>query len=78
MKVAWTKDCKTGPEKAKRKEVILSNQGSLDILKVIIESKRIKAKGSDYESPSWAYKQADTIGYNRALTELLDLMEFND
>lgn len=30
---------------------------------------------SAYDSPSWALKQADTVGYIRALRECIDLLE---
>ena len=29
----------------------------------------------DYDKASWPFNQADTLGYNRALTEVLKLME---
>jgi hypothetical protein len=32
---------------------------------------------ADYDSPSWAYKQADRIGYNRALTKVLDIINLD-
>jgi hypothetical protein len=32
---------------------------------------------ADYDSPSWAYKQADRIGYNRALTQVLDIINLD-
>jgi hypothetical protein len=32
---------------------------------------------ADYDSPSWAYKQADRIGYNRALTTVLELINLD-
>lgn len=28
-----------------------------------------------YDSPSWAYKQADSVGYKRAIRELISLLE---
>jgi hypothetical protein len=33
---------------------------------------------ANYESPSWAHKQADSIGYQRAITELLSLIKQDD
>lgn len=30
---------------------------------------------ADYDCPSWSHKQADNIGYCRAINELLDLTE---
>lgn len=35
-------------------------------------------KVSRYESPSWAYQQSDSIGYQRALDEAMKLMIFKD
>ena len=31
----------------------------------------------DYDSPSWAYKQADRNGYNRALTEIINILHLD-
>jgi hypothetical protein len=31
----------------------------------------------DYDCPSWAYKEADRIGYNRAIQEVLNLLDIN-
>ena len=31
----------------------------------------------DYDSPSWSHKMADRIGYNRALTQVLDLINLD-
>jgi hypothetical protein len=48
---------------------------------VDIINKKVKAdtdkrlSASSYESPSWAYMQADSVGYQRALTEVLSLIE---
>ena len=35
----------------------------------------VTAPKADYDSPSWAYKQADMIGYMRAHQELIDLLD---
>ena len=32
---------------------------------------------ADYDSPSWAYKQADRNGFNRAVTTVLDLINLD-
>lgn len=40
-----------------------------------IEAMRTEARGKDgYESPNWAFKQADAVGYERALHELMSLL----
>ena len=38
--------------------------------------KRLKVnKTTDYDKSSWPFFQADVLGYNRALTEVLKLIE---
>ena len=32
---------------------------------------------ADYDNPNWSHKMADRIGYNRALTSVLDLINLN-
>jgi len=32
---------------------------------------------ADYDSTSWSHKMADRIGYNRALTQVLDLINLD-
>jgi len=31
----------------------------------------------DYDCPSWSHKVADRIGYNRALTQVLDIINLD-
>lgn len=48
-----------------------------DSLERVIRSKldaSTKSSSADYESPSWAYRQADKVGYERALVEVLALL----
>lgn len=39
-----------------------------------IRLQRKKTKSVDFDSPSWAYKQAHEIGYNQALEDVLTLL----
>lgn len=39
----------------------------------VIDTESVSKEG--YESPSWAYKQADIVGYKRALKEIISLIE---
>lgn len=40
-----------------------------------VEAKRTKKTSeSEYDSPSWALKQADAVGYERALNEVISLL----
>lgn len=75
MKAAWFKQCKTKEDKDAVRQILFSNKESLDRLKEILEPMLKEAlPTADYDSPSWAYKQADRIGYNRALTTVLELI----
>ena len=75
MKAAWFKDCKTKKEKDAVAQVLQSNIEGLDRLKEILEPMlKDTTPATDYDSPSWAYKQADRNGFNRAVTTVLDLI----
>lgn len=78
MKAQWFKECKTKEEKDKVKQTIFSNRESLDRLKEILEPMlKDTPPTADYDSPSWAYKQADRIGFNRALNQVLDIINLD-
>ena len=78
MKTAWLKDCKTKKEKEAVNQVLQSNRESLDRLKEILEPMlKDITPAADYDSPSWAYKQADRNGFNRAVTTVLDLINLD-
>jgi len=45
-----------------------------DVLEDKLRTSRDKSEGKDsYDSPNWALVQADQIGYNRAISELINL-----
>jgi len=78
MKAQWFKQCKTKEDKEKVRQLIMSNRESLLRLESILESLLKETPSStDYDSPSWAYKQADRIGYNRALNQVLDIINLD-
>ena len=78
MKAAWFKECKTKKEKEAVNQVLQSNRESLDRLKEILEPMlKDTTPAADYDSPSWAYKQADRNGFNRAVTTVLDLINLD-
>jgi len=78
MKTAWFKGCKTKKDKESVTQVLQSNRESLDRLKEILEPLlKDSSPASDYDSPSWAYKQADRNGFNRAVTTVLDLINLD-
>lgn len=65
-------------EQAQRKEFVKSNQKVLDILSEICYTMDTGERVSDYDSPSWAYKQADRNGYARALRDIQSLLNVSD
>ena len=78
MKAAWYKKCKTQEDKDKVKQTLMSNRDSLLHLEEILESMlEDRPTMADYDSPSWSHKMADRIGYNRALTQVLDLINLD-
>ena len=78
MKAAWFKKCKTQEDKDKIKQKIMSNSESLLLLEEILESMlEERPTMADYNSPAWSHKMADRIGYNRALTQVLDLINLD-
>jgi hypothetical protein len=78
VKAAWFKDCKSKKQKESVAQVLQSNRESLDRLKEILEPMlKDTTPAADYDSPSWAYKQADRNGFNRAVTTVLDLINLD-
>ena len=77
MKTVWTK----GKDAVVSKDIRASFAGSLVMRKRMQEmvkeklEKTFSTKDDDYDCPNWAYKQADGVGYRRALKEILSLLE---
>jgi hypothetical protein len=78
MKAAWFKDCKSKKEKEAVSQSLHSSREGLDRLKEILKPMlKDTTPAADYDSPSWAYKQADRNGFNRAVTTVLDLINLD-
>lgn len=77
MKTIWFMDLPKDEQEGFKKEV-KSAKNVLDKLEQIVQ-KKIKeiVVLDDYDSPSWAYKQADRNGYNRALTEIINILHLD-
>jgi len=79
MKAAWYRDLGSNPpaaDKKRRSEEL--NRFTLNLLKEILQSKiPTFVPSTDYDDPSWAYKQADRNGYVRALKEVIELIELD-
>lgn len=78
MKTVWTK----GLNEQQKEEIRGAFVGSANLrsrlthlLNEKIQSRRKDSIGVDkYDSPGWAYLQADTVGYERALNEVISLI----
>jgi len=77
MKTIWFMDLPKDEQDGFKREV-KSAKNVLDKLEQIVQN-RIKqiVITDDYDSPSWAYKQADRNGYNRALTEIINILHLD-
>lgn len=78
MKTVWTKGLDEQLVKDLKGD-FLSSQVLRNRLKEIVEDKinesAVKSRSKDnYSSPNWAYEQADSKGYERALTEIISLI----
>lgn len=79
MKLDWTK----GQEDDRAKEIELSFRSASilrrrlkELLDEKIESNRNAARAKQlYENPNWAYRVADSVGYERALYDIISLFE---
>lgn len=78
MKVTWTK----GLEGDARKDIEAAFKANILLRSRLIEmlgdkeksSLKARTKNEDYDSPNWAYKQADAVGYTRAVQEIIALL----
>ena len=78
--MVWFYDCGEDPKKIEeRRKKLLQFSEICGIIENVIE-KKIENLDSvtekDYESPSWAYKQAHKNGEKQAYKEILDLISF--
>lgn len=79
MQAKWLSDCKTDEDRRKRKEALLGAQLILDILSKVCYNSTIQDKSeNDYNNPNWAYKQADLVGYKRAMNEIIKMCNLKD
>lgn len=78
MKISWTK----GLDKQKASDIRQKFKESSLILarlkvmlaKSIEEKRSASTLETNYESPNWAYIQADRVGYERALRDVMELL----
>jgi hypothetical protein len=81
MKQSWTKGLDKQVQKDVEqnfKESSVMRRRLVQLLLDRIESSAREGRLKDlYESPSWAYLQADKRGYERAMQEVIDLISTN-
>lgn len=66
---------KNTADKDRRKKELASFRTAFSELGEILKSETKVDLEADFESPSWAYKQAYNLGYNKALTDVLNLIK---
>lgn len=78
MKTLWTKGLIKEDELELRGEYINAHLVRKRLTKLIEDKISTASKSSmskeGYDCPNWAYKQADKVGYNRALAEVISLI----
>lgn len=80
VNLIWVKDLKNEEERTKFKETVLNSQKVLDKLREIVYNMSIdreRVKSTDYDSPSWAYKQAHLNGEQEAYRKVIEILTFN-
>lgn len=81
MKTIWYSHLKNAEEQEQFKKNVLGSKIVLDKLKEIVYTKgksRESTTVKDYDSPSWAYRQADAVGYQRALDEITSILTMDE
>lgn len=78
MKITWFNHLPKDKQEGFKKQ-INSSRDVLERLQQILEDKQTEVVlSTDYDNPSWAYKQADRNGYDRALTEVINLINMKE
>lgn len=78
MKSSWVKGLQKERERDVRanflEALVLRKRLSEILNEKVQESQRVNRAKSTYENPNWAYIQADSCGYERALQEIIELL----
>lgn len=80
MKTTWFLGATSKEDREAITSKIVASTGALDILKTVCYNmikEADKTSHKDYDSPSWAFKQADQNGYIRALKEIVELINID-
>lgn len=79
LSTEWTKHLRTEAERKEFSALVLNDRIVLDRLSAIVEEKLSglqsrEVSATEYDSPSWAYKQAHLNGVKSGLTAILKLL----
>ena len=79
MKTVWLKGLNSDQSKDVTREFTeakLLRYRLTELVKQKVQTKRNESQSTEmYNSPSWAFYQADALGYQRALAEVLSLID---
>lgn len=79
MKVTWTKGLEPEHIKELKADFLSSHLVRKRLIEMLEEKAKSAERGSrskdSYDSPNWAYLQADNVGYKRALYEIIALLK---
>lgn len=83
LSLEWTKQCQSEKERQDRIALVEGSPRLLEVIQNVLsyklyEARRNRLKTTDYSQASWPYRQADFMGYERALTEVIQLTEIRD
>lgn len=78
MNIKWTaglseEQANTIKDLVKRNTILIGRFREI-VSNKMQSSERKQISEKEYDNPSWAYKQADSNGYQRALKEILELI----
>lgn len=81
MNTAWTKGLKRGSQEAKDVEEAFASSAAIrrrlaEIIEIMyLEEMKNRLESNEYDSPAWAFKQADAVGYARALQRIKNILQ---
>lgn len=78
ISLSWTKHLKDEEDKKKLEATIRASTTIVSRLLVILEEedRSLDKAATDFENPSWAYRQAYILGQKEALKKIKELIDF--
>lgn len=83
MMTSWVKGLRKGTQEYKEvEEAYRASTRIRDRMRKVLggmleESHKQRITSTEYDNPNWAYKQADAVGYARAIHQIIKLLEDN-